>query len=186
LCAFALEAQTASNTPAPPTLTLANTNIFDDMVALPQSIENLFTQGVNTNDTLWQSNSFSVWQAAAFASVQGVDGESSLGNDLGLEVPIHKWSLHIDSVTRFEQLAGDVDFQQFGLGYDYDYYNILLTGGVDGRYYLADHDARVAIFGEADIATGKYAAILTRFTVVPGQKTAIEADIGMSFRFGKW
>lgn len=82
----------------------------------------------------WSTNKFTLWQAAAFASVNGMAGASSVGNGMGLEIPIHKYSLHLDSVTDFEQLFGDVHAQSFGLGYDYNIHQIHLSAGLDGQY----------------------------------------------------
>jgi hypothetical protein len=188
IIASVLAGEAQTNAPLPSvsaTNVPLSTNIFNDLLNLPQSLETLVTQGVNLNDTLWNSNSFTFWEAACFANVHGVAGESSQGNDLGLEVPIHQWNMHVDSVTRFEQLMGDIGNQQFGAAYDLIYYNILFSGGCDARYSFVDHHLRPVIFAEDDIATGKYIGLITRFSVVPGNRTALEGDVGMAFRLGK-
>jgi len=82
----------------------------------------------------WDINKFTLWQAAAFANVNGVAGASSVGNGVGLEIPLHKYSIHLDSVTDFEQLFGDVHAQSFGLGYDYNLNQIHLSAGFDAQY----------------------------------------------------
>ena len=85
----------------------------------------------------WDSNHFTLVEAAAFASVNGTPGASSVGNMVGLEIPIHKYSIHIDSMTRFEQLAGDVHSQAVGLGYDYAVNQIHLSAGLDAELVFA-------------------------------------------------
>jgi hypothetical protein len=63
--------------------------------------------------------------------VNGTPGASAIGNDLGLEVPIHKYNIHLEAVTRFEQLFGDVHSEAVGVGYDYSIHQIQLSAGVD-------------------------------------------------------
>ena len=124
--ALAVNVNAQSN--APTTLpSLFNTN------GLLTTLESYLTQNDPTFNG-WQSNHFTLFEAAAFASVNGVPGASAQGNVLGLEVPIHKWSIHIDSATAFEQLAGDVHSQAVGLGYDYNIHQIHLSAGLDAQY----------------------------------------------------
>src|SRR5580698_839876 len=100
----------------------------------PLSLLESFIANNDMNYNGWTNAHFTIWQAAAFANVNGVPGASSEGNDLGFEVPIHKYSLHLDSVTRFEQLFGDIGSQQVGLGYDYTLHQLQLSAGLDVRY----------------------------------------------------
>ena len=91
----------------------------------------------DTNYQGWNSNSFTLWEAAAFQQVNGVPGASAIGNDLGLEVPIHSFNLHVDSVTEFETLFGDIHFQKIGLAYDYNWGQIQMSAGLDADIQLA-------------------------------------------------
>ena len=52
----------------------------------------------------WQSNHVDLWQAAVFQDVKGVSGASAVGNVLGLEVPVLRFSsnqfgIHAESLT---------------------------------------------------------------------------------------
>lgn len=107
-----------------------------------QTFENYITLN-DTNWNGWNSNHFTLWQGATFANVQGVPGASTIGNDLGLELPIYHvkvgpdltgYSLHLDSATRFETLFGDVHSQQVGLALDYNLHQVQLSAGLDARY----------------------------------------------------
>lgn len=93
----------------------------------------------DTNYNGWLSNHFSLWQAAVFSTVHGVPGASAVGNDMGLEVPVYKHALSVDSVTRFEQLFGDIHSQQIGVSYSYNMNQIQLSAGLDGRYNFIGH-----------------------------------------------
>ncbi len=122
-------------------LTLPVQQLPTGLTDLPGTLQSYFVDN-DPNWNGWASNKFTVWQAAAFSSVNGVAGASSVGNGLGLEVPFHKWHLHLDSVTDFEQLFGDVHAQSFGVGYDYTRNQIHLSAGLDAQYTFAGHTLR--------------------------------------------
>lgn len=128
-CTFG-QSNTVPAAPAPPVLSLTNGPI--------QLLESYLVD----NDPAfngWQSNHFTVWQAAVFASVNGTPGASAEGNDLGLEVPVYAHEISLDSVTRFEQVFGDIHSQQFGLQYDYNLNQIQASVGLDARYTFTGH-----------------------------------------------
>lgn len=87
----------------------------------------------------WSSNHFTLIEAAKFANVNGTPGASSEGNVVGLEIPIHKWSVHIDALADFEQLAGDVHSFAIGAGYDYNIHQIHLSAGLDVQDVFANN-----------------------------------------------
>lgn len=91
----------------------------------------------DTSTEPWTTNAFSLWEAAAFQNQNGVAGISPVGNDLGLEIPIHKWGIHLDSVTEFETVFGDIHSQAVGVAYDYNLYQIQLSAGLDVDMGLA-------------------------------------------------
>ena len=110
---------------------------------------------VNNDPTYngWQSNHFDIWEGAVFANVNGTPGASSVGNDLGLEVPFWRsatkdYGFHVESITRFEQLFGDVHSQAVGIGYDYNIHQIQLSGGVDLETTFANNAWRAVPFLE--------------------------------------
>ncbi len=140
----------------------------------------------DTNYNGWANNNFTIWEAAVFSSVNGTAGESSLGNDLGLELPIHKYNLHLDSVTRFEQLFGDVHSQSAGVAYDYNVHQLQLSAGLDARYvftgnhlqavpYLEFKKASTSLYGTAPFVRYSYP--------VQSKPGAGEVDIGLSVSF---
>lgn len=134
----------------------------------------------------WLSNKFTLWEAAAFSSVKGVPGESSIGNDLGLEVPVHKYNLHLDSVTRFEQVFGDIAFQQVGIAYDYNLHQIQLSAGLDGRYMFAASRLQAVPFIEFKKASTSLLGTspFIRYSLpVQSKPGAGEVDIGLSISF---
>lgn len=138
LCCIAAKAQT--NTPG-----AMSTNIA------PSSILGMLQSYAIDNDQTYngfESNKLSLWQGAVFSSVNGVPGASSIGNDMGLEIPIHKYHLHIESVTRFEQLFGDVHSQAIGIGYDYNLHQIQLSAGLDVEDSFANNAVRAVPFIE--------------------------------------
>jgi hypothetical protein len=103
----------------------------------------------------WDSNAFSLNESAVFSDVKGVQGASTLGNDLGIDLPIHKWNVSIDESTRFEQLAGDVADVEFGPQYDYNDYQIQFNAGVNVRYAFAGNRVNaVPYVGFAKALTG--------------------------------
>ena len=84
----------------------------------------------------WQSNHVDLWQAAVFQDVKGVSGASAVGNVLGLEVPVLRFSsnqfgLHAESLTDFEQVFGDIGWQGVGLGLDYNIHQVQVSFGFD-------------------------------------------------------
>ena len=85
----------------------------------------------DTNYNGWDSNHFDLWEAAVFQNVNGTPGASAVGNVLGLEIPIHKYNLHVESLTDFETVFGNVGYQALGLGYDYNIHQIQLSAGLD-------------------------------------------------------
>ena len=140
----------------------------------------------NTTYNGWTNHTLTLWQAAVYSSVNGTPGESSIGNDLGLEIAIHKYNLHLDSVTRFEQLAGDVHHQQFGVAYDYNVHQIQLSAGIDARYvftgsqlqavpYLEFKKASTSLYGTAPFI--RYSLPIRKN---PG---AGEVDVGLAISF---
>lgn len=126
--------------PLPPTLATNVTVVSPptSLADLPGTIQSYF---LNNDPAFngWLTNKFLIWQAAKFANVNGVAGASSLGNSVGLEIPIHKYNIHVDSSTDFEQLFGDVHAQAFGLGLDYAVHQIHLSGGLDAQYVFLSH-----------------------------------------------
>ena len=135
----ALVAMPASEVPAPaPTATATSQNIL----AILQSYL------VDNDPTcyIWNSNHFTLWQGAVFSSVNGTPGASAVGNDLGAAIPIHKYNISIESVTRFEQLFGDVHSQAVGVQYNYDLHQIQLSGGVDVECTFANNAWRAVPF----------------------------------------
>ena len=90
----------------------------------------------DTNCNIWQSNHFDIFQAAVFQNVNGVPGASAVGNVLGLEVPFYRWSsntfgLHVESLTDFETVFGDVGWQAMGFGADYNIHQVQVSAGLD-------------------------------------------------------
>lgn len=130
--AISLNAQT--NAP------VVSTNGAGQVSVSPQSLpaqpgiaETLQSYLINNDTTFngWSTNHFTAIEAVKFANVNGVPGASALGNVVGLEIPIHKWSVHFDTLVDFEQLFGDVHSLAVGVGYDYNIHQIHLSGGVD-------------------------------------------------------
>ena len=140
----------------------------------------------DTNYNGWASNHFTLWESAVFASVNGTPGESTLGNDLGIEIPIHKYSLHLDSITRFEQVFGDIGSQSAGLAYDYNIHQVQLSAGLDMRYvFTGSHAEAVPYIELKKSSTSLYGtAPFLRYSY-PIQKSpgAGEVDIGLSISF---
>ena len=134
----------------------------------------------------WTNNSFTVWQAAVFSSVNGTAGESAIGNDLGAEIPLRfiKFaSLHLDSVTRFEQLFGDVASQSVGIAYDYSVHQIQVSAGLDARYrFTGNHVQAVPYIEFKKASTSLYGtAPFIRYSFpIQGKPGAGEVDIGLS------
>ena len=140
----------------------------------------------DTNYNGWTNAHVSLWESAVFSSVNGTPGEAILGNDLGAEIYIHKYSLQLDSVTRFEQLAGDVGSQQVGLGYDYILHQLKLSAGLDVRdTFQSGHWQAVPYIELMKASTSLYGtAPFVRYSY-PIQKSpgAGEVDIGLSVSF---
>ncbi len=134
----------------------------------------------------WSTNKFLLTQTAVFQNVNGTPGASSEGNVLGLEIPIHKWSVHMESRTRFEQLFGDVHSQAMGVGYDYVVHQIRLSAGLDGDYAFAGNRLQAVPFIELiKMPTTLYGlAPVIRYsypiTKAPGAGR-IEVGMGLSF-----
>jgi hypothetical protein len=128
----------------------------------PTSILGLLQSYLLQNDPTWngwQSNHVCIWQAAVFSSVNGTPGASAIGNDLGAEFPIHKYNIHIESITRFEQLFGDVHSQAVGVGYDYNIHQIQLSAGVDVEDTFANNAVRAVPFLEFKKASTSMAGL---------------------------
>ena len=129
----------ATNAPAPPAST-----VTPPATVTPSSAITLLQSYLVDNDptcNVWQSNHFDIWQAAVFQNVNGTPGASAVGNVLGLEVPVWRTTtrntgLHIESMTDFEQLFGDVGWQGFGLGYDYNIHQVQISFNIDGDIAL--------------------------------------------------
>jgi hypothetical protein len=84
----------------------------------------------------WQSNHIDLWQAAVFQDVKGVAGASAVGNTLGLEVPVlrfdsNTFGLHLESITDFEQVFGDIGWQGAGVGLDYNLHQVQISFQLD-------------------------------------------------------
>lgn len=91
----------------------------------------------------WQSNHVDLWQAAVFRNVSGVPGISAVGNVLGAELPVWRTTnlnsgFHVESLTDFETVFGDVGWQGIGLGYDYNIHQVQISGGLDIDIGLKD------------------------------------------------
>lgn len=131
-------AQVTNTVPPPlaiPTLDQLQTNAALGVLSLAESY-------LVDNDPLydgWESNAFSLNQSAVFSDVKGVAGASTLGNDLGVDIPIHKYNISIDEVTRFEQLFGDVGMVEGGVQYNYNDYQVQMSGGIDIRDTFQGH-----------------------------------------------
>lgn len=145
--------------------------------------------------TGWDSNYFTLSEGAVFSSVGGTPGASSLGNDMGLEVPLHSFStnawlrnLSIDSQTRFETVFGDIHSQQLGVAFNYNYGQVQLSAGLAGRYGFTKGDGLHAVpFVELKKATSvagtsPFVRYAFPITSKPG---AGEIDLGICFTFGK-
>lgn len=140
----------------------------------------------DTNYNGWTNTTLTLWEAAVFSSVNGTAGESPIGNDLGAEIAIHKYSLHIDSVTRFETLFGDVAAQSAGLAYDYDIHQIQLSIGLDARYLFTGHHVEAVPYMEFKKAsTSLYGtAPFIRYSFpIQNKPGAGEVDIGLAISF---
>jgi hypothetical protein len=147
LCLIGLRAKAAPPAPDVPPASMTGqpftTNAGPGVPAVPNAaigpLEELqsFMLNNDTSTQPWTSNLFSLWEAAAFQNVNGVAGVSPVGNDLGLEIPIHKYNIHLDSVTEFETVFGDVHSQAIGIAYDYNLYQIQLSAGLDAEMGLA-------------------------------------------------
>ena len=114
-------------------------------------------------DNIWDTNKLVLFQAAVFSSVNGTPGASAVGNDLGLELPIHKFNVHVESVTRFEQLFGDVHSQAIGVAYDYNLHQIQLSAGVDVEDTFQDNAVRAVPFLEFKKASTSLAGVSPLF-----------------------
>jgi len=155
LLAPALFTQAQTNVPVTNTVTVA-TNA--PPASSPASILTVIEQALTSVDKssgVWESNKFSLYEAAAFSSVSGVPGQSPIGNDLGLIVPVWKigaqtsctgFSVALESATRFEAVFGDVAHQQVGASLLYNFHNLRLSGGLAARYRFAD-DRLLAVPG---------------------------------------
>ena len=166
-------------------------NVPQDIIA---TIESAVTQ-VNTNSAVWKSNLFTIYEGAAFASVANVPGQSSIGNDLGVMVPVYTLmpapgllptaNIALDSGTRFESVFGNVAHQQFGAFLQYNYYNIKLGGGIDGRYRFTDRKGLAVPGFQVDLNTGPI-GVYTRWDIPIEHKTGFgELIIGAGMPFGK-
>ena len=106
---------------------------------LPATIIGTLQSYLTQNDPSfngWQSNHFDLWQAAVFQDENGVPGASAVGNVLGLEVPFWRTAskntgFHIESMTDFETVFGDVGWQAVGIGYDYNIHQVQISGVLD-------------------------------------------------------
>ena len=101
-------------------------------------------------------------------------------------MPIHKWNIHLDSVTRFEELFGDVAFQQFGIGYDYSLHQIHASGGVSVRDTFYDTAIRPVFwleFAKASTQLGG-ASPFFRFNVLAQRKDQLELCVGVDVPLG--
>lgn len=142
----------------------------------------------DTNYHGFDSNAFMLFQSAVFSSVKGVPGASSIGNDLGLDVPFHKYNLALDSVTRFEQVFGDVGNQQVGVQYDYNDYQVQFYGGFDVRYQFAGHRViAVPYVGLAKASTGipSLSPFIRWSYPITSKPGAGEVDIGLDIIIGQ-
>jgi hypothetical protein len=140
----------------------------------------------DTNYNGWTNNHFTVFQSAVFSNVKGVPGASTLGNDLGLEVPYHAWNVSFESVTRFEQLFGDVHEQSFGAAYDYNLHQVQLSGGVDLRYTFDGHRVQGVPFVEVKKASTQLQGLspFARYSYpISGHANAGELEIGLCIKF---
>jgi len=105
---------------------------------------NLFTSYLTVNDTNyngWTNNHLVIGEAAVFQNVNGVQGASAVGNVMYAEIPVLHLnngvnSIHIDSLTDFETVFGDVQWQGIGVGYDYNLHQIQLSAGADVNLQL--------------------------------------------------
>ena len=90
----------------------------------------------DTNYNGWATYHADLWQAAVFQDVKGVAGASAVGNVLGLEVPVYRWSsntyaLHLESLTDFETVFGDIGWQGLGIGLDYNLHQVQVSFVMD-------------------------------------------------------
>lgn len=110
----------------------------------PSTVIGYLEQYLTHNDTNyngWQSNHFDVWEAAVFQTVAGTPGASAVGNTLGVEFPIYhfssnNYSVHLESITDFEQVFGDIGWQGVGIGLDYNFHQLQLSAGLDANIGL--------------------------------------------------
>ena len=146
--------------------------------------------------TGWDSNVFTLWQGAVFSSVSGVPGAASIGNDMGLEVPLHSFSsqslishLAVDSVTRFETVFGDVHSQQLGVAYNYNYGQIQLSAGIGARYGFTSGDGLHAVpwveFKKASTGVPGVCPGVRYSYPIESKAGAGEIDLMLTFSFGK-
>ena len=152
----------------------------------PLSTLQSFIVNNDTNYNGWTNSQFTIWQAAVFASVNGTAGESSLGNDLGLEIPIHKYGIHLDSITRFEQLFGDVGSQSVGVAKDINIHQMQLSAGLDARYrFTGSHFQAVPYFEFKKASTSLYGtAPFVRYSYpIQSKPGAGEIDLGLCITF---
>jgi hypothetical protein len=184
LCASLAHAQT--NLPPAPSVP---TNVPPDIAAGLSNPFSLLESYVADNDPAfngWESNHFTLWQSAVFSDVKGVTWASSVGNDLGLEVPIHKYHIAIDSVTRFEQLFGDVHDQQVGVQYEYDLHQLRLAGGLDGRYTFTGKRLQAVPYVELEKASTQLhgvGALLRYGYPITSKSGAGEIEVGAFVSF---
>lgn len=123
---LALEAQT-------------NTNTAPVAPAPASTIVGTLEQYLTVNDPTyngWQSNHFTVFEAAVFQNVDGVPGASAVGNVLGLEVPVYRtatklYDVHLESLTDFETVFGNVGWLAAGVAVDCNLHQIQLSAGLD-------------------------------------------------------
>lgn len=178
----------------------AQTNIFSTNTPLnavtgPLSTLESYILDNDTNYNGWASNSFVLWEAAVFANVNGTPGASSIGNDMGLEVPFHNFtskailsSLSLDTSARFDALFGDLQAAQLGLAYNYNLYQVQMSAGLDGRYTMSGGGLEAVPYFEfkkASTALPMLAPFIRYSYPILKKPGAGEVDIGLQISFGK-
>ena len=173
--------------------------ITNTTVSVPSSPENIvdtiagIIKGVNTNSGVWESNRFTLFESAAFSSVPGVAGQSQVGNDLGLVVPVLKlgpqttktgFNAALESTTRFETLFGDVAHQQIAVMAQYNYYSLKLWAGLGARYRFTDnHLLAVPEIGADYVLVGPAAVHIGYLIPIQHKTGAGEGVVGISLPF---
>lgn len=142
----------------------------------------------------WTNVGVTLWQAAAFSSVSGVDGESPVGNDFGIQLPLRVFSktgfvsnLEVDEVTRFEALFGDVAQEQIGIGYAYCLHQLKLEAGLSGRYAWQGGTVQAVPWVGLQKASTQLSGLgtfLRASAPLGGKKIGIEGEVGVEVSLG--